>query len=38
LPTQNSPTLPAGKSGKKIAVDPANPRADLYKELDDLGL
>ena len=42
--TQNSPTLPAGpgtkggKSGKKVAVDPANPRADLYKELDDLGL
>ncbi|HET7016449.1 MAG TPA: rhomboid family intramembrane serine protease [Streptosporangiaceae bacterium] len=42
--TQNSPTLPAaqsgksGKSGKKLTVDPANPRADLYKELDDLGL
>src|SRR6185437_4020615 len=32
--TRNSPTLPAaqgGKSGKKITVDPANPRADLYK-------
>jgi membrane associated rhomboid family serine protease len=42
LPTgQSSPTRPAsqgGKSGKKVAVDPANPRADLYKELDDLGL
>jgi membrane associated rhomboid family serine protease len=43
--TQSSgPPLPAGqggqggKSGKKFAVDPANPRADLYKELDDLGL
>jgi membrane associated rhomboid family serine protease len=46
LPTTQSapPTLPAGqggkgrKSGKKVTVDPANPRADLYKELDDLGL
>jgi membrane associated rhomboid family serine protease len=43
LPTAQgaAPTLPAGqggKSGKKFAVDPANPRADLYKELDDLGL
>jgi membrane associated rhomboid family serine protease len=39
--TQSGPPLPAGrggKSGKKPAVDPANPRADLYKELDDLGL
>jgi membrane associated rhomboid family serine protease len=24
--------------GKGFAVDPANPRADLYKQLDDLGL
>jgi membrane associated rhomboid family serine protease len=43
VPTAQSapPTLPAGqggKGGKKFAVDPANPRADLYKELDDLGL
>ncbi len=48
VPTaQNTATLPAaqagpggkaGKGGKKFAVDPANPRADLYKELDDLGL
>ncbi len=42
VPTaQSGPALPAGrggKSGKKLAVDPANPRADLYKELDDLGL
>jgi membrane associated rhomboid family serine protease len=36
--TQSSPVLPAGKGGKKVTVDPANPRADLYKELDDLGL
>jgi rhomboid family protein len=30
----------ASKAGKKkgYAVDPSNPRADLYKELDDLGL
>jgi membrane associated rhomboid family serine protease len=27
-----------GKSGKGFAVDPSNPRADLYKQLDDLGL
>ncbi|HET9896958.1 MAG TPA: rhomboid family intramembrane serine protease [Streptosporangiaceae bacterium] len=26
------------QSGKKFTVDPANPRADLYKQLDDLGL
>ncbi len=26
------------KGGKGFAVDPANPRADLYKQLDDLGL
>ena len=25
-------------SGKGLVVDPSNPRADLYKELDDLGL
>ncbi len=30
--------LPASKKGKGPAVDPSNPRADLYKELDDLGL
>ncbi len=34
LPTQ----APSAKPGKGFAVDPANPRADLYKELDDLGL
>jgi membrane associated rhomboid family serine protease len=29
----------AGKAGGKgFTVDPSNPRADLYKELDDLGL
>jgi membrane associated rhomboid family serine protease len=42
LPTgQGTAVLPKrqpGRSGKKFAVDPANPRADLYKELDDLGL
>ena len=27
-----------GKTGKDFAVDPANPRAELYRELDDLGL
>ncbi len=27
-----------GGRKKKFAVDPANPRADLYKQLDDLGL
>jgi membrane associated rhomboid family serine protease len=32
------PKREAGKSGKGFKVDPANPRADLYKELDDLGL
>jgi len=26
------------KSGKGFTVDPSNPRADLYKQLDDLGL
>jgi membrane associated rhomboid family serine protease len=34
-------TKPAkpGKGGKKdFQVDPANPRADLYKQLDDMGL
>src|SRR5260370_26817712 len=30
--------LPTTKAGKPVKVDPANPRADLYKELDDLGL
>jgi membrane associated rhomboid family serine protease len=30
-------TAPA-KPGKQVAIDPANPRAELYKELDDLGL
>jgi membrane associated rhomboid family serine protease len=25
-------------SGRKLSVDPANPRADLYKQLDDMGL
>jgi hypothetical protein len=29
----------AGKTtGKGLAVDPSNPRADLYKQLDDMGL
>jgi len=37
--------LPAGKagkagttSGKGLVVDPSNPRAELYKQLDDMGL
>ncbi len=29
---------PASPSGEKPAVDPSNPRADLYKQLDDMGL
>jgi membrane associated rhomboid family serine protease len=33
---QGSAVSPAG--GKGFKVDPANPRADLYKQLDDLGL
>lgn len=32
------PKREPGKSGKPFNVDPANPRADLYKQLDDLGL
>jgi membrane associated rhomboid family serine protease len=41
--TQSQPakTGKAGKkdkSGKGFEVDPANPRADLYKQLDDMGL
>ncbi len=32
------PASQSGKRGKGPAIDPANPRADLYKELDDLGL
>ena len=32
---QVSTTTP---SGKGLVIDPSNPRADLYKELDDLGL
>jgi len=39
--SQGAAALPKrqpGKGGKPFAVDPANPRADLYKELDDLGL
>jgi membrane associated rhomboid family serine protease len=30
--------LPATQARKPFKVDPSNPRADLYKELDDLGL
>jgi membrane associated rhomboid family serine protease len=40
-PASGSVALPRnqpGKTGKGFAVDPSNPRADLYKELDDLGL
>jgi len=33
---QGSTASPAG--GKGFKVDPTNPRADLYKQLDDLGL
>ena len=31
-------TKKGGDSGKGLVVDPSNPRADLYKQLDDLGL
>jgi membrane associated rhomboid family serine protease len=29
---------PASQTGKGFAADPSNPRADLHKQLDDLGL
>jgi hypothetical protein len=31
-------TKKGGGSGKGAVVDPSNPRAELYKQLDDLGL
>jgi membrane associated rhomboid family serine protease len=39
-PAQATQARPAkkDKSGKGFEVDPANPRADLYKQLDDMGL
>jgi membrane associated rhomboid family serine protease len=39
-PAQATQARPAkkDKSGKGVEVDPANPRADLYKQLDDMGL
>ncbi len=33
-----STTKKGADSGKGLVVDPSNPRADLYKQLDDLGL
>ena len=40
LPTAQGgqPAAPPAQPAKGFAVDPANPRADLYKQLDDLGL
>jgi membrane associated rhomboid family serine protease len=45
VPTSASQELPPGKPGKPgktggkgSQIDPSNPRADLYKQLDDLGL
>ena len=37
-PAPGSAAKPAKSAKKGPAVDPANPRADLYKQLDDLGL
>ncbi len=38
-PVQTTKGKQSGQpSGKKFAVDPSNPRADLYKQLDDMGL
>jgi membrane associated rhomboid family serine protease len=37
-PAQTSKRGKKDKSGKGLEVDPANPRADLYKQLDDMGL
>ncbi len=43
-PATRAGTAPSGQvstttpSGKGLVIDPSNPRADLYKELDDLGL
>jgi membrane associated rhomboid family serine protease len=36
--TSALPTVQAGKGSKSPAIDPNNPRADLYKQLDDMGL
>ena len=36
--TGPQPGRQAKPAGKGFAVDPSNPRADLYKQLDDLGL
>jgi membrane associated rhomboid family serine protease len=38
--TSGQPAVGKGKAGggKGFAVDPSNPRADLYKQLDDMGL
>jgi len=35
---KDTAALPAKQPDKSFKVDPSNPRADLYKELDDLGL
>ncbi|HUJ07123.1 MAG TPA: rhomboid family intramembrane serine protease [Streptosporangiaceae bacterium] len=38
-PTRTSTVKQSGQpGGKKFTVDPTNPRADLYKQLDDMGL
>src|SRR5262249_18236482 len=45
LPAAAADATKSGKSGKSgkttakgPAVDPSNPRADLYKQLDDMGI
>jgi membrane associated rhomboid family serine protease len=37
-PQTGTAALPGAKTGKPFKVNPTNPRADIYKELDDLGL
>jgi membrane associated rhomboid family serine protease len=41
LPSATDATATGGKSSKKskdLVVDPSNPRAELYKQLDEMGL
>ena len=36
--TSGKPAKSGKAAGKDLAVDPSNPRAELYKQLDDMGL
>jgi membrane associated rhomboid family serine protease len=39
IPAAGDKSSESGKaSGKGLAIDPSNPRAELYKQLDDMGL